>query len=52
LVAKTAPLGSLYLRLPLLQWSPNLAWAILATSLFVFSLVQMNHVSQFLYFQF
>jgi hypothetical protein len=35
-----------------IRWRPTAAWATACVGLFVVSLLQMTHISQFLYFQF
>jgi len=34
------------------RWRPTTVWAVASFALFVISLLEMTHVSQFLYFQF
>jgi D-alanyl-lipoteichoic acid acyltransferase DltB (MBOAT superfamily) len=35
-----------------LQWAPSRGWAVLIAGLFVYSLMQLSNISEFLYFQF
>lgn len=34
------------------QWTPSRSWGVVAASVFVYTLTQMSHISEFLYFQF